>query len=217
MKKILVTAILSLFAFSGFAQTMRQLFVSLPDSVLMPQLTKVNREDCIDFLDSKMKAEVTNRFDGKSTLDTLSANYLHLTLSPMSGVEMKLLTVNDSVKVVCWIQTYGNDSTIKESTVRFFTSSWEPIPAERFLTVPSASEFVHDAENAETDVALALTPLYVAASFVPGENAIRFSLSLGHIAPDLLDKVRKYVSPDKVCRLKMCVEYLNTKDDNTRN
>ena len=74
MKKILVTAILSLFAFSGFAQTMRQLFVSLPDSVLMPQLTKVNREDCIDFLDSKMKAEVTNRFDGKSTLDTLSTD-----------------------------------------------------------------------------------------------------------------------------------------------
>lgn len=203
MKKILVTAILSLFAFSGFAQTMRQLFVSLPDSVLMPQLTKVNREDCIDFLDSKMKAEVTNRFDGKSTLDTLSADYLHLTLSPMSEVEMKLFPVNDSVKAICWIQTYGNDSTIRESSVRFFSTDWQELPRERFIAVPKTSEFVGDLSGAEADVALALTPLFVKASFVPGDDAIRFSLSLGHIAPDMLDKVRKYVSPDKVCRLKL--------------
>lgn len=39
------------------AQDMKALFVSMPDSIA-PLLTKVNREDCIDFLASNMKAEV---------------------------------------------------------------------------------------------------------------------------------------------------------------
>ena len=39
------------------AQEAKTLFVNMPDS-LSPLLTKVNREDCIDFLESKMKAQV---------------------------------------------------------------------------------------------------------------------------------------------------------------
>ena len=45
------------------AQNMRSVFISMPDSIT-PLLTKVNKEDCVDFLDSNMKAEVKNRFDG---------------------------------------------------------------------------------------------------------------------------------------------------------
>ena len=47
------------------AQEAKTLFVNIPDS-LTPLLTKVNREDCIDFLESKMKAQVENRFGKKS-------------------------------------------------------------------------------------------------------------------------------------------------------
>ena len=39
----------------------RTVFVQMPDSIL-PLLTEVNRADCIDFLDSHMRAQVTNRF-----------------------------------------------------------------------------------------------------------------------------------------------------------
>ena len=41
------------------AQEAKTLFVNIPDS-LTPLLTKVNLEDCIDFLESKMKAQVEN-------------------------------------------------------------------------------------------------------------------------------------------------------------
>ena len=49
------------------AQEAKTLFVNIPDS-LTPLLTKVNREDCIDFLESKMKAQVENRFGKKSEM-----------------------------------------------------------------------------------------------------------------------------------------------------
>ena len=52
------------------AQEAKTLFVNMPDS-LSPLLTKVNREDCIDFLESKMKAQVENRF-GKILAKTIS-------------------------------------------------------------------------------------------------------------------------------------------------
>jgi len=50
------------------AQEAKTFFKNMPDS-LSPLLTAVNRADCIDFLESKMKAEVTNRFGGKSEND----------------------------------------------------------------------------------------------------------------------------------------------------
>ncbi len=52
------------------AQEAKTLFVNIPDS-LTPLLTKVNREDCIDFLESKMKAQVENRFGKKSEMTEL--------------------------------------------------------------------------------------------------------------------------------------------------
>ena len=44
-----------------FAQNMKSVFIAMPDSIT-PLLSQVNKEDCVDFLDSNMKAEVTNRF-----------------------------------------------------------------------------------------------------------------------------------------------------------
>ena len=52
MKKILSLLLILAFAPNNYAQSMRQMMVSMPDSI-MPLLTKVNREDCMDYLDSK--------------------------------------------------------------------------------------------------------------------------------------------------------------------
>ena len=56
---------------SVMAQNMKSVFVAMPDSVT-PLLTKVNREDCIDFLDSNMKAVVKNRFGNVAEMKVLT-------------------------------------------------------------------------------------------------------------------------------------------------
>ena len=86
------------------AQDMKTLFVSMPDSIA-PLLTKVNREDCIDFLASNMKAEVKNRFGKTAELKKLTDDYLQLQTTSRSTLEMKLLPLNDSVKIVCMVNT----------------------------------------------------------------------------------------------------------------
>jgi hypothetical protein len=52
MKKTLFVIGMLLCGLSLYAQDMKTLFIAMPDSVA-PLLTKVNREDCVDFLASK--------------------------------------------------------------------------------------------------------------------------------------------------------------------
>ena len=82
------------------AQEAKTLFVNIPDS-LTPLLTKVNREDCIDFLESKMKAQVENRFGKKSEMTELGTDYVRMQMSPQTSWQMKVLALSDTTKVVC--------------------------------------------------------------------------------------------------------------------
>ena len=84
------------------AQEAKTVFVNMPDS-LSPLLTKVNREDCIDFLESKMRAQVENRFGKKSEMTDLSKDYIRMQMSPQTTWQMKLLALNDTTNIICTI------------------------------------------------------------------------------------------------------------------
>ena len=71
----------------------------MPDS-LTPLLTEVNKADCIDFLESKMKAEVTNRLGQKSEMTELAPDYIRMQMTSRSFWQMKMLNVNDSTRCV---------------------------------------------------------------------------------------------------------------------
>ena len=69
---LIVVSILGIVSVS--AQDMKSVFIAMPDSIT-PLLTKVNKEDCVDFLASNMKAEVRNRFDGTAEMKILTDDY----------------------------------------------------------------------------------------------------------------------------------------------
>lgn len=117
---------------------MKELFVAMPDT-LVPLLTKVNREDFGDFLASKMKAEVRNRFGKTSEMTELTDDYLYLKMTSASSMEMKLLPLNDSLKVVCVIQTY--QAPVADSKVRFYDTDWNLLETSRFIDLPVDSLF----------------------------------------------------------------------------
>ena len=146
MKKILLL-ILMICTCSLQAQDMKSLFIAMPDS-LAPLLTKVNKEDFGDFLASNMKAEVKNRLGKNSEMLKLTADYLNLKMSESSEVQMELLPVNDSVKVVCVVHTYkGPDA---DSSIRFYSTQWEELPLSSYLTLPKEDAF-YKAPVAEAD------------------------------------------------------------------
>lgn len=138
--KVVVTVALFVIPFLGVnaQQEMRQVFKNMPDS-LTPSMTKNNRLDCIDFLDSNMKAEVQNAFGGRSELLVLTDRYARLRQSDALQTELRLLDVEQPIdgsqQIVCVVQTYGTD--VRESTVSFYSLSWRELSAASYLTLPT--------------------------------------------------------------------------------
>ena len=126
-------------ALSATAQNMKSVFVSMPDSIA-PLLTQTNKEDCIDFLDSNMKAVVKNRFGNEAEMKALTENYVLMQTSPVGTLEMKLLPLNDSTNVVCMVKTVCASAC--DSEVHFYTSDWsKKLDAKNFLQTPEADAF----------------------------------------------------------------------------
>jgi hypothetical protein len=134
---------------------MRDVFCQMPDT-LAPYLTENNRLDLVDFIESGMTAEVTNKLEGKTRLEVLTADYAKLKLSDASTMEFRLLTheamrsgsgaVNSSgsdavdssesyeevdslIQELCVVWTYGTSN--RESVVSFYTPDWTPLPADK--------------------------------------------------------------------------------------
>lgn len=195
MKQILLIACM-LCSLTLPAQDIKSLFIELPDS-LSPLLTKVNREDFGDFLASNMKAEVRNRFGKTSEMITMTDDYLMLKVSSVSTAEMKLLPVNDSVKVICVVRTYAAPAA--DSQIEFYDTSWQELPLSDFLTLPAEDTFYKHPQSAVQADSLrnlrASADMYLLKAELSKEEPV---LTFTYTTPDYLDeetagKLRAYL------------------------
>lgn len=103
-------------------------FRQMPDS-LMPYLTANNRLDFIDFLDSNMKAEVSNKTGGTSEMTALTDDSLSIRMSEALRVDMLLLNLDEPIdtirQVVAFLETFISDSLYGESTCQFYSADWK--------------------------------------------------------------------------------------------
>ena len=140
MEKLMIGVCLALMGTAPImGQTAKECFKAMPDS-LMPLLTQVNRADFIDFLESDMRAEVTNRFNRKSEMTRLTKDYIRVQMTERSSWQMKVLPLNDSVNVVCTAATV--QGPVADSDLLFYTTDWKPLSTDSFLQEPDAKEFV---------------------------------------------------------------------------
>ena len=181
-----IAFIISLFTFicsmSVAAQEAKTLFINMPDS-LSPLLTAVNRADCIDFLESKMKAQVDNRFGRKSEMKELTKDYIRMQMSPQTDWQMKVLAVNDSTQVICTISTAC--APVCDSSIRFFTTSWRELPASDFITLPSMDDYFSPSDSvAYLTARIHADMLLVKADLSKGDHAITFTFT----TPEYMEK-----------------------------
>ena len=125
MKKYMLALMMATTLYQASAQnvTIRDVFRQMPDS-LMPYLSKNNRLDFIDFLDSRMKAEVKNQLGGTSEMLSLGNDSLAIRMNPSLRTDILLM---DSTVVM--IETFTVDSIYGQSRVHYFTTAWQPIAA----------------------------------------------------------------------------------------
>lgn len=178
------------------AQTAKDLFLQLPDS-LCPLLSANNRADCIDFLESKMRAVVTNRLDGSSEMTRLTNDYIHLRLTPQSSWEMKLLPAPDSTVMICVVQTvYG---LAADSRLTMYSPDWSPLLTSRFFTAPTFDDLLRrpttedDAAALEAYRTADLTLLRLDLS--PEDTELQVHLStLDYMEPKKAERLKPFLA-----------------------
>lgn len=179
------------------AQNMRELFVAMPDS-LSPLLTKVNRQDFGDFLDSKMKAVVSNRLSASTEMKTLTDDYLELQLSGSNEIRMRLLSVNDSIRVICVVSTYFGP--VPDSDVKFYDLQWHPIPVSTYFKMPAESDFFVHADDDRVKQLLARSDMYlkrVVLSPTAQELTVTYT-SPEFALQEYAEQIKRYLKPSIV-------------------
>jgi hypothetical protein len=121
----------------AYCQDMASIIRQMPDSII-PTLTKNNRLDFIDYMNSNMKAEVQNHFNKKSEMTVLTSDYARIRTTEKSDVTIKLLTSGTDT-TICLINTYT--SSTSDSRIKFYTTKWEQLNPSQYITLPQSDEF----------------------------------------------------------------------------
>ena len=106
-------------------------FVSMPDS-LLPTLSHNQKLDLVDYMESGLKAEVKNRFEGLSELLSLTAESLSLRVSQGLTVDMLMLplektAIDSCTQVVCVVERFGTSPDSRESRACLYSLKWRPL------------------------------------------------------------------------------------------
>lgn len=125
MKTVFVTFILCVMSsvLADAQVSMRDLWIQMPDSIV-PYLNNSVRTEMADLYQIKTKSESKNLLEGTSVIDTLTKDYVHVSLNSNTVLQIKQLPT-DSSFVICVIKTFVAPEA--ESEVSFFNSQWLPL------------------------------------------------------------------------------------------
>ena len=119
MKKILII-ICSLTCWLGVsAQSLREVWIEMPDSIL-PYLSKSQRTELADYVEMKAEPAVLSTFGDSVRIERMTNNYLLLKANEATRLEIKLLDNNTLALVQTWM------APAAESKLSFFNLQWQP-------------------------------------------------------------------------------------------
>ena len=157
---------------------LRRTLMSMPDSIV-PFLNHSMMGELLEFAGRGGTAEVKNKLDGMTSLDTLLSDYAAFSLTKVDKMHILLLPRVAEEPIVCMVHScYGPEP---ESTVSFFSTDWKRLPNEELLTAVTVDELLQRPDTMTMDRFLELRrlidPCLVFVDVIPQERALVFSLS----------------------------------------
>lgn len=169
MKKTTMIAACLMASVGAMGQSMGSLWKSMPDA-MVPYLDARQRQEMVDFVGMGLSGETENLLHGKSRIDTLTADYLHVRLSEAADMEVKRLPRRGGDSLLCVVRTWKAED--RESTVAFYDMNWQPVEGIAFR-LPAPPVVQGDAPTDSAD-ALVASLDYVLASctLAPGASTL---------------------------------------------
>lgn len=128
---IVILLLTGLFSLGAQAKSMVEIWNAMPDSIL-PYIDRNHRLEMTEFIGMGLKGDVDNSLQGKSEMDTITADYIHLTLNENTVMQLKKLPYAHGDSIVCVVTTWSAPEG--ESQVRFFSQDWQPVSLGQPLT-----------------------------------------------------------------------------------
>ena len=119
MKKTLIIICFLACWLSVSAQSLREVWVEMPDSIL-PYLSKSQRTELADYVDMKADPAVLNSFGDSVRIERMTNNYLLVKANEVTRLEIKLLDNNTMASVQTWM------APVAESKLSLFNLQWQP-------------------------------------------------------------------------------------------
>lgn len=141
-RKILNLLVFLAFSLNCMAEpiTAVKVFAEAPLEVL-DMIRPSSRLDMADYYSqADSLVNVANALGGQSRFEVVSADYLKVSVTPASTLEIKILPYKKS-QIVMTLYTAGGDSIANDTNVRFFDTNLKPLPAGKFLQMPDAMDF----------------------------------------------------------------------------
>lgn len=177
------------------AADIRALFIAMPDSI-MPALTKSERMDFLDYIDSGMKARVRNKLGGESEMIELSDNSLTVQTSRSGKLQMALFPRKGGTVLICIIKTVT--ARFDDSLIRFYNEDWTPVESESLIELPKFDDYLTKQALKHGYLELEIKSILRLQSAVAVDGGLEFRYtSLDYIGEDA-DRFRSYFKADPV-------------------
>lgn len=192
MRRTVISLILML-VFSmetSLGKTMREVWIDMPDSITM-YLTKSMRTELADYVDMKVSAATKNAIGDTVRIDTLTSDYIAVTLSESSKLEMKLLP-RDGSNIICMVRTYYG--TAAESIISFWQLDWQQLPD---ISMPALEniELIKKPDSLSVTefnkIKAMISPKMIEMRLSPNDNSLLLSYSL----PDVNKEDSELIKP----------------------
>jgi hypothetical protein len=140
VKKIAGLGMSVLFALSLNAQTAKEAFLSMPES-LSPDMNLYARMDLVDLYNAGQQAVIANSFNDTIALETLTTDYLCLKTGKGSLQIIALQMINES-QLYCLIHTVCGP--VCDSRMDFYSVSWNRLNSDTFITPATKTGFIDE-------------------------------------------------------------------------
>ncbi len=199
MRRTVISLILML-VFSvetSLGKTMREVWIDMPDSITM-YLTKSMRTELADYVDMKVSAATKNAIGDTVRIDTLTSDYIAVTLSESSKLEMKLLP-RDGSNIICMVRTYYG--TAAESIISFWQLDWQQLPD---ISMPALEniELIKKPDSLSVTefnkIKAMISPKMIEMRLSPDDNSLLLSYSLPDVNKEDSELIKSILVQKKI-------------------
>lgn len=182
---------------TSLGKTMREVWIDMPDSITM-YLTKSMRTELADYVDMKVSAATKNAIGDTVRIDTLTSDYIAVTLSESSKLEMKLLP-KDGSNIICMVRTYYG--TAAESIISFWQLNWQQLPD---ISMPALEniELIKKPDSLSitefNKIKAMISPKMIEMRLSPDDNSLLLSYSLPDVNKEDSELIKSILVQKKI-------------------